>query len=304
MISESDVARYRRDGYLVVPDVLGELDIADLRRVTDEFVQASRRVTAHTEVFDLEPGHSAEEPRLRRIKTPSKFHEVYARMVRHPKIISVLKTLWGPNVRFDLSKLNLKAAGFGSPVEWHQDWAFYPHTNDDLAAVGIMIDDFTEDNGSMLVIPGSHTGPIYDHHVKGHFVGGVDPAKCGIDFSKAVMCTGKAGSITVHHARLMHGSSANLSGKPRRFLLHQYRTADAWPLIAPPTSWEAWTSLLVAGEDTLTPRMTQVPIRLPYPPAANTGSIYENQRELETRYFKSPEDIASVGDASRKAEPA
>ena len=33
------------------------------------------------------------------------------------------------------------AAGFGAAVEWHQDWAFYPHTNDDLAAVGVMMDD-------------------------------------------------------------------------------------------------------------------------------------------------------------------
>ena len=57
-------------------------------------------------------------------------------MVRHPNILDVLKRLWGPSIRFDVSKLNLKAAGYGAPVEWHQDWAFYPHTNDDLAAIG------------------------------------------------------------------------------------------------------------------------------------------------------------------------
>jgi hypothetical protein len=100
------------------------------------------------------------------------------------------------------------------------------------------------------------------------------------------MCTGKAGSITVHHARLVHGSSANTSGKPRRFLLHQYRAADAWPLITPPTNWEAWESLLVSGEETLEPRMTAVPVRLPYPAAPNQGSIYENQLDLATRYFE------------------
>jgi len=286
MISDQDVARYRRDGFIVVPDVMSSQDIADLQRVTDEFVEMSRNATAHTDVFDLEPGHTAAQPRLRRIKTPHLHHPVYARMVRHPKIVAVLQRLWGPNVRFDQSKLNLKAAGFGSPVEWHQDWAFYPHTNDDLAAVGIMIDDFTEDNGSMLVIPGSQTGPIYDHHARGHFVGGIDPATSGIDFSKAVMCTGKAGSITVHHARILHGSSANVSGRPRRYLLHQYRVADAWPLIHPPTAWEPWEALLVSGEDTLEPRMTAVPVRLPYPAAPNQGSIYENQRDLATRFFK------------------
>lgn len=286
MINEQDVVRYQRDGFIVVPDVVSAQEIAELRQVTDEFVEQSRQATEHTEVFDLEDGHSASEPRLRRIKAPDRHHPVYARMVRHPGILSVLQKLWGPNIRFDVAKLNLKAAGFGSPVEWHQDWAFYPHTNDDLAAVGIMIDDFRPDNGSMLVIPGSHTGPTYDHHANGHFVGGIDPKASGIDFSKAVMCTGKAGSITVHHARLIHGSSANLSGLPRRFLLHQYRAADAWPLIRSPHDWQAWEALLVCGQETLEPRMTAVPVRVPYPAAPHQGSIYENQRELATRYFE------------------
>jgi len=298
MNSNVDVARYQREGFIVVPDVLSPAEVEELRRVTDEFVEASRMATSHTDVFDLEPGHTAEQPRVRRIKTPSAHHPVYAKVVRHPGIIAVLNQIWGPDVRFDISKLNLKAAGFGSPVEWHQDWAFYPHTNDDLAAVGIMIDDFTTDNGSMLVIPGSHTGPIHDHHAKGHFVGGIDPSRADIDFSRAVMCTGTAGSITVHHARLIHGSSANTSGKPRRFLLHQYRAADAWPLIASPTDWQKWESLLVSGKETLQPRMTAVPVRLPYPPAPNQGSIYENQLDLGTRYFE-PAQVGGAAAAHR-----
>ena len=290
MISDDDAARYRRDGFIVVPGVLSAREVADLQRVTAEFVEASRAATEHTDIFDLEPGHSAAQPRLRRIKAPHLHHPVYAGMVRHPGIVAVLQRLWGPNVRFDQSKLNLKAAGFGSPIEWHQDWAFYPHTNDDLAAVGIMIDDFTPDNGSMLVIPGSHTGPIYDHHAQGHFSGGIDPSTSGIDFSRSVMCIGKAGSITVHHARLLHGSSANVSGKQRRFLLHQYRAADAWPLVYPPIDWNAWTSLLVSGKETLEPRMAAVPVRLPYPAPLHKGSIYEIQRAADTRFFKDPED--------------
>ena len=64
------------------------------------------------------------------------------------------------------------------------------------------------------------------------------------------------------------------------------RAADAWPLIHPPTAWEPWTALMVGGTDTLEPRMTAVPVRLPYPSAPRQGSIYENQRDLETRFFK------------------
>lgn len=67
MISDQDVQRYHRDGYLVVPAVLSGRDIDDLRRATDEFVELSRDARAHTEVLDLEPGHSASQPRVRRI---------------------------------------------------------------------------------------------------------------------------------------------------------------------------------------------------------------------------------------------
>ena len=66
MISDQDVARYHRDGYIVVPDVLSAQEVAALQRVTDEFVELSRNTSEHTDVFDLEPGHSAAQPRLRR----------------------------------------------------------------------------------------------------------------------------------------------------------------------------------------------------------------------------------------------
>ena len=285
MISAAEVETYRREGYLVLPDVLTLAEVEDLRRVSDEFVERSRAVTKHTEMFDLEDGHAPSAPRLRRIVSPHLWNSVYASLVRHPRIIGALSALWGPNIRFDQSKLNMKSAGFGSPVEWHQDWAFYPHTNDDLAAVGVMIDDVGEDNGPMLVLPRSHTGPIYDHHADGRFCGAIDVSRSALDVSRAVPCLGRAGTITIHHARLVHGSATNRSNRPRRFLLHQYRAADAWPLLRRPETWEDWTSLLVSGTETLAPRLTPVPVRLPLPPAEHQGSIYENQRRLEARFF-------------------
>jgi ectoine hydroxylase-related dioxygenase (phytanoyl-CoA dioxygenase family) len=287
MISERDVAFYRDNGYLVVRDVVGRSEVAELRRVTDDLVEQARAVSAHDDVYDLEDSHSAAEPRVRRIKTPHLWHPAYARMVRHPAIVEILRRLLGPSIRFDVSKLNLKAAGYGAPVEWHQDWAFYPHTNDDLAAVGIMIDDVDEANGPLMVIPGSHKGPIFDHHEGGVFCGAMDPARGEIDFARAVKLTGPAGSITVHHVRAVHGSATNTSGKPRRLLLHQYRAADAWPLLAVRQDFDDFRSRLLCGEDTLEPRMEQVPVRLPLPPAEHQGSIYENQRARSDRFFQS-----------------
>jgi hypothetical protein len=194
--------------------------------------------------------------------------------------------LWG-SVRFDTGKLNMKSAGFGAPVEWHQDWAFYPHTNDDLAAVGIMLDDMTMENGAMLVVPGSHQGPVLDHHgPDGRFCGAIDPADPALDVSRAVPCLGKAGSVTVHHVRAVHGSATNFSGAERRFLLYQYRAADSWPLLGFKDGMEKFDELLLAGERTLQPRLTAVPVRLPLPPAEYQGSIYENQRATGRRFFE------------------
>ena len=293
MLSDAQRAQYDRDGFIVVPEVFSPAEIAELRRVTDEFVAAAAQVGANDDVYDLEETHSPAEPRVRRLKAPHLIHDAYRRASRNPTVVAILKDLWG-SVRYDTGKLNMKSAGYGAPIEWHQDWAFYPHTNDDLAAVGIMIDDVDTENGPMLVVPGSHKGPVYDHHgPNGRFCGAMDPARCDIDLAKALPCLGKAGAITIHHVRAVHGSATNFSGRQRRFLLFQYRAADAWPLLGFKDGIEKFDSLLLAGKPTLHPRLANVPVRLPLPPAEHQGSIYENQRASFRRYF------ATAGDGPR-----
>jgi ectoine hydroxylase-related dioxygenase (phytanoyl-CoA dioxygenase family) len=296
LLTDAQHAAYRNDGFIVVPNVFSQAEIAELRATTDDFVRASARIAANDEVYDLEDTHSAAEPRVRRIKAPHAHHDIYQRASRQPAVVAILAELWG-SVRFDTGKLNMKSAGYGAPIEWHQDWAFYPHTNDDLAAVGIMIDDFTMENGPMMVIPGSHLGPIHDHHgPDGRFCGAMDPADPAIDYAKAMPCLGKAGSITIHHVRAVHGSATNFSGAERRFLLYQYRAADAWPLLGLKEGIDKFNDQLLVGEPSLAPRLTPVPVRMPLPPAEYQGSIYENQRATGRRFFETAE---SLGDAPR-----
>lgn len=279
-----DVQSFQDHGYLVVPDVLTADEVAELRAATDELVAAAAAVTTHTDLYDLEDSHSPAEPRVRRIKSPHLVHEAYARVARHPRLVEILQQLLAPSIRFDTSKLNMKSAGYGAPVEWHQDWAFYPHTNDDLAAVGVMLDDCDLDNGPLMVIPGSHRGPVYDHHADGRFCGAIDVAAAGIDIGMAVPLTGRAGSISIHHVRAVHGSAPNHSGQPRRLLLNQYCAGDAWPLLSV-ADYDAWQDGLLTGEPSGSPRLADVPVRLPLPPAEHGGSIYENQRGLSHSFF-------------------
>src|SRR6185503_13824141 len=231
MLSPSDVAFYREQGYLVVPDVLDATTLDTVRGELARILDGARAVTAHNDVYDLEPGHRAEDPRVRRVKTPHKFFPVFERLMRHPRLVAILQDLLGPAVRLHGSKINLKSPRYGSPVEWHQDWAFYPHTNDDLLAVGVMLDDCTLENGPLLVVPRSHTGPIWDHHADGHFCGAVDPVTIKAEIDRAVPLTGSAGSMSFHHVRLLHGSAQNVSDRPRALLLYEYGAADAWPLM-------------------------------------------------------------------------
>jgi ectoine hydroxylase-related dioxygenase (phytanoyl-CoA dioxygenase family) len=289
MLTRARIDEYNEVGAIVVPDVLTASEVGRLRGVTDRFVADARGLTTHTEIYDLEDSHRPENPRVRRIKAPHLHHEEFARLTSHPGIVAVLQDLWGPDIRFDTAKLNMKSAGFGAAVEWHQDWAFYPHTNDDLAAVGVMMDDMEMANGPLLIVPGSHRGPVFDHHADGVFCGAMDPGRGECDFASAIPLTGKAGSITVHHVRAVHGSAPNTSDRDRRLMLFQFRAADAWPLLGFPGGIEAFDALMVAGRPTLEPRLAPVPVRLPLPPAAQQGSIYENQKALRTRYFEAGE---------------
>jgi phytanoyl-CoA hydroxylase len=285
-LDAEQLARYQRDGFIVVEGLLDEISRLRMKRVLAELIESSRTFSTHTDVYDLEPGHSSSEPRVRRIKKPHLVHPVFAEFMRSTPLLEVLSALLGSSgVRLHGSKLNLKAPEYGSPVEWHQDWAFYPHTNDDILAVGVLLDDATSENGPLLVAPGSHRGPTYDHHGSdGYFCGAFDPAKTGLDLSRAVALTAPAGSCSFHHVRAVHGSAQNRSKTSRNLLLYEFCAGDAFPLLGIP-DWDDFNARLLVGEPSAVPRMVDCPIRMPLPAAKNQGSIYENQTALERRYF-------------------
>jgi phytanoyl-CoA hydroxylase len=284
MLTHAQVDFYNENGYLMVPGALSAAEVVELRGTVDEIVAGAAKVTAHTDIYDLEDGHTPQRPKVRRLKSPHKHFEYFNQLVRNPRITAILAALLGPNIRLHGAKLNMKSAGYGAPVEWHQDWAFYPHTNDDVLATGILLDDCVEENGPMLMIPGSHRGPLYDHHSDGVFCGAITGQLNQIDFSTAVPMVGKAGSMSIHHARALHGSAQNTSTQDRRLLLFEYTAADAFPLVGIP-DFNEFNSRIVLGSPTVEARVRPAPVRMPLPPAKAQGSIYENQRGAKVRYF-------------------
>jgi phytanoyl-CoA hydroxylase len=284
MLNREQIEYYRENGFLAVESVYSPEEMAEARAVIQQLVERSREVTAHTDVYDLEPGHTPEAPRVRRIKNPCTVHPVFDRLARSERLLDIIGALIGPEIRFHNSKLNMKAAEYGSPVEWHQDFSFYPHTNDDVLAVGVALDDCLPENGCMLMVPGSHRWPVLDHHQEGCFVGAVDPEREGIDLSKAVPVPVHAGGISVHHCRTLHGSATNTSPMPRRLFLLELAAVDAWPMLGVPDLAE-FDRKIMRGSPTSSYRVKEMDIRVPFPKHARQGSIYEIQTPLRAKVF-------------------
>ncbi len=292
MLTSAQQAFYAENGYLMIENAVTQAELDRLRAITDALIDASRDVRDSDDVYDLDTGHSASAPRLTRIKIPHRQDPFYWELLRNSQITEVLTDLLGPDTTILTSKLNTKAPGGGAAVEWHQDWAFYPHTNDTLLAFGLMLEDVGEDNGPLMVIPGSHKGPLLDHSVNGVFAGAVSPDDPEFDFDRAVTLTGKAGSMTVHHVRLLHGSAPNVSDRARKILFYECAAADAWPILGSNAYFHAlgqarfWDDLqdrMITGSPCLTPRMEAVPVRMPLPPAPDASSIFRTQASAGVR---------------------
>lgn len=288
VLTDAQIESYREHGYLVLERHLPDEVLSDLRAEIARFENEARTMTVSDDRLDLEDSHTPEQVRLRRIKLPHRTSDVVRDLMYSDHILAPARDLIGPDIRLHTTKLNMKSAGYGAAVEWHQDYAFYPHTNDDILAIGVIIDDMQSANGPLMVYPGSHKGPVYDHHVDGVFAGAFIPEEVGLNPDDAVELTGPAGSISIHHGRIVHGSALNTSDRSRRILFYEMMAADAFPIMGSMTKWngiEDYNERMLCGDPTITPRLKDIPIRIPQPQPDVPISIYEIQKGLKTRAF-------------------
>ncbi len=286
MLSDQQKSDYDRDGFILVEDAVPADMLQQLQAVTLQLIEDSRTVQENNDVYDLDIGHSINTPRLNRIKTPHAVHSVFKEYMRSDALTELIKPLLGNNIRMNNSKLNTKAAQGGAPVEWHQDWSFYPHTNDDLLAVGVMLSDIGEEDGPLQMVPGSHKEPILSHFNNGVFCGAIHPDDTAARLDDAVSITGKAGSISIHHVRTTHGSAPNMGENPRLLLLYELAAADAWPISGAQSTftgmtqqalWEYFNDNMVCGKQSTIPRLRDVPVLMPVPPPQDASSIFKTQ---------------------------
>ncbi len=280
-LDDERVAQFERDGFLLVENAVDEHALAAMRAQFAEWVETSRsheRAWGETvdgrARFDLEPGHRRERPALRRVNAPTDVADIFLEVVRDSRMTDAVADLIGPNVKFHHSKINSKLPGAATAVKWHQDFPFTPHSNDDLVTALLMLDEVTDDNGPLRVVPGSHRGRIHDLWHDGVFTGAVDDEVARECEAAAVACTGPAGSVCLMHTRLLHGSAPNRSRQPRTLFIAVYSAEDAVPCSPNPVP-NRNQGELVRGVSTHRIRCGDFDIPLPQMP--ESASFFDQQ---------------------------
>jgi len=275
------VSEYNENGYVVLPGLLAGPALDNLRALTDSVAAKAANVEADDAWFDFDTDVQGNRT-IQRIKKPNRIDPYYAEQAGNADILAILTRIIGANVRLSHTKINMKSANGGAALEWHQDWAFAPHTNMSTCVASVMLDGANASNGAMQVIPRSHKGPLLDHHdEEGYFCGAVDPAD--FDMAQAVLLEGPPGTVSFHHPMTLHGSSVNRSGDPRRILFYEYAASDAFPLFYK-VDWDEYESRLVCGPSTREVRFEQNYVRLPFPSRAGS-SIYKIQAGSKRKFF-------------------
>lgn len=281
MLTESERARYEEDGFLTIEGVFD----------ADE-IEALREATNHPRIQQDLRDRRADERVVHLIELAARL-DVFRELATDRRITERVAHLIGDDVQLQHSKLATKPKKLGAGAfEWHQDFAYYPHTNFDLLSVSILLDDATPDNGGMYAVRGSHREGLVDHSRDGWMVGGaVAPRSWEERPERVVPLMAKAGGITIHHCLLLHGSPENRSGEPRRMIVYAYRAGHAYQLAD--HTWED-TGYQVHG----TPgrRVKMVPMEMPLPKNKGWlrhcgdphGSVYKQIGETAKRWNARP----------------
>ena len=129
-----------------------------------------------------------------------------------------------------LCQAHYKMPNDGVAFDWHQDIQHRDKGGDtwrDVTGRGsfvqtiLLVDDMTEENGALEFLP--KDAVALDG--AGRLVKDGGPVR--VDASRAVSITGRAGDVLIFGPYAVHGSTPNLSDKPRRVLINGYAAPGA-----------------------------------------------------------------------------
>jgi ectoine hydroxylase len=281
VLSQRQRERYFEDCFILLELIVPDEWLERLRAATALLVERSRAVTKSDAVFDLEPDHARDAPRLRRVSSPVDQAPAYWDYLVQSKLGDIVADLVGPDVKYHQSKLNFKWAKGGEEVKWHYDIPFWPHTNYSPLTVGTYLYDCDMDQGPVGFLPGSHRWDMPSQYDEaGRWTGCLSSQDVArIDLTRAVYMVGPAGSVTIHNCRTLHGSPVNTSDKGRPLLLYVLTSADAFPYTANPIPSPKYDAAMIRGNRARRAHIDPEPCEVPPDWSRGYTSIFALQQQ-------------------------
>ena len=250
MITTEQREAYFEDGYLHLEGVIPKPWVGRLQTALKDIIERGRSVRESDRNWVLEPRYEGKVARLRRLNRAVNNHSTLWDFVSSGDSVlpDIIVDLLGPDVKFRDSQINFKQANGGEEIKWHQDTS-HLFTNTSPLVVCMNFEDETLDQGPLAVVPGSQRlGQLnrYDDH--GNWAGQIHPNDMkNVDVSKAEVLPGPAGSVTILHQYVVHGSARNDSDRNRALLVVGFDAGDAVPIHPIPSANE-FTGTFVRGK--------------------------------------------------------
>ena len=218
-VSERSVADYRRDGYLLVPDLFRPAEVAALLRA----VEGGERVAATTRGREDSGGKKAKLAIWHELG-----EDIWAAASTCPRLVNAARILLGEEIAFFHGKVMLKEARSGGAWEWHQDYGYWYNQGfvfPRMMSAFVALDAATRENGCLQVLRGSHRLGRLEHGKVGDQTG-ADPARIPqIEaLFERVYCEMSPGAVLFFDCNLLHTSAPNESDRHRRAFIVCYNT--------------------------------------------------------------------------------
>lgn len=227
-LSQEQVKRFHRDGYLIVPELFDSEELEPLRRriralasaEITELVNASRQVEPRVEEGELTTDSYAAS--LRKMSHVAFEDPVFMAHARDERVVGIIELLLGRDIVLAQDQVFMKPPRVGSRQSFHQDspLEFQLDPPDRLVTCWCALDEATIANGCLWMIPGSHRQGVASREVWQRYepIGGLEPPE-----AQPVELT--PGSCSFHHGLTLHASRPNLTDRPRWGYATHYASA-------------------------------------------------------------------------------
>lgn len=146
-------------------------------------------------------------------------------LAHNPTILDAVADIIGPDILLWNTNFFIKEANNPGFVSWHQDSTYWGLDPDDVVTAWVALTDATPENGYMQFIPGSHKIeqlPHLDTFHRDNLLSRGQEIAVEVDKTTAVGVALRAGEMSLHHIKLVHGSEPNRTSDRRIGLAIRY----------------------------------------------------------------------------------